>query len=618
MKGDEKRFFVINTEELWHEGDEFVNLQVTEQGISLEKSSEYHYYDTLVPGTVEFGSLAMDGCGIMIILDETKKKIVSYDSSDGTIRWRKCLPFENPTSLAVNAANYYVADGETLYVLARVNGQIRRKERIPFNSRVAVGKNNSLFFLDTRDNKVYRVRSNSYFEYEEISLKDKNDNPYILDNPVDIASDMEGDLYFLETEKKMISKFDITGKNLEILQIPFKRDIRFLNLAVESSDNIFLGILQEIVDERLEQQLEQQKSIIQLTRSIKTKTVGTYTSKIYDSGIPGCRWHRVQMSAEIPANTRIELSYDASDQREQLESGDIEMMGPLNNPGDVLLTGAAGRYFRFRLQLNSDETGSRCPLIEKLYLHFPRTTYLRYLPEVYREDESKRDFSERFLSLFETFLSDSERRIEEFTRYLDPSASPDAFIPWLSSLLAIAYDENWPVDKKRLLIRRAPMLYKKRGTRRVLMEIIGLYYGKKPIVLESFQFDCIEEPEILELIEKLYGTSPYRFAVLLEPRWQDETGLQKEAVEVTAAERRTLRRIIDTEKPAHTVGALHILEPWFHLDMHTYLGINTVLTKPEFRIGKSSVLGRDTVLEDREQAGQIERNSRIGIGFKLT
>jgi hypothetical protein len=61
-----------------------------------------------------------------------------------------------------------------------------------------------------------------------------------------------------------------------------------------------------------------------------------------------------------------------------------------------------------------------------------------------------------------------------------------------------------------------------------------------------------------------------------------------------------------------------VLEPWFYLDMHTYLGVNTTLTKPSFILGKTSVIGRDTVLYDREEAGQVARKSRIGIDDTLT
>lgn len=77
-------------------------------------------------------------------------------------------------------------------------------------------------------------------------------------------------------------------------------------------------------------------------------------------------------------------------------------------------------------------------------------------------------------------------------------------------------------------------------------------------------------------------------------------------------------RIIDEQKPAHTSYELKVLKPMFYLDMHTYLEVNTVVTEPEFVVGKTSMIGRDTVLYTEEKAGQIERYSRIGVDILLS
>ena len=56
-----------------------------------------------------------------------------------------------------------------------------------------------------------------------------------------------------------------------------------------------------------------------------------------------------------------------------------------------------------------------------------------------------------------------------------PKVTPSGFLPWLASWIALAYDEKWPIDKFRLLLERSPQLYKKRGTRKGIEEIILLY-----------------------------------------------------------------------------------------------------------------------------------------------
>jgi phage tail-like protein len=639
-------FFVINTETLWKEGEKVESIQVEKQGISLAKYSDYSYMDTHVPGTVIPKSLDRDACGVLYILDEEKKSIMIFEIENQYHRGIECLFFGEPVSIAVSDLNIYVVDGETLYCIARVNGQIRWEREIQtgIDLRIATLEPDRLYVMDIENKKVFKTNRECKLDATtEIALRTQNPADkdeeifYSLDTKelVDIASDREGCFYILEAQSKEILKFDQTGLLLQVNSIPFKEDVDFKTLAVESSDNIFLGFWDETPGNSREFKPGESSGIVQLSKTIKYAAVGAYTSKVFDSTITGCQWHQVVLDADIPANTRVTLSYAASDYEPAVDGPYTSH--PLVNPVDTLITGAVGRYIRFRIELFSDEATGVTPLVKRLKVYFPRITYLRYLPDTYQEDEKNREFLQCFLSLFETFMSCSEEQIFDFTRYLDPLAVPEGFIPWLSSWLAIAYDENWPLTKKRLLIRLAPQLYKKRGTPRVLSQIIELYYDIPPIIIEQFQLECIrnrekskEEEEktsepscnstlsMEEIVDRLYGTSPYRFTVVVPPRWEDPKSRVKKAREVTNPERNTLQRIVDMEKPAHTEACLQVLEPWFYLDMHTYLEINTILTRTEFLLEKSSVLGRDTVIRDIEPGGQVVPRSRIGIDLQLT
>jgi len=108
------------------------------------------------------------------------------------------------------------------------------------------------------------------------------------------------------------------------------------------------------------------------------------------------------------------------------------------------------------------------------------------------------------------------------------------------------------------------------------------------------------------LIDILYGTERFGFCVLLEDPDMDATTLSR------------VRRIIEEQKPAHTCYGLKVLQQRFYLDMHTYLGVNTRLTRTEFALEVTSAIGIDTVLHDEEQAGQVERHARIGIDSALS
>jgi phage tail-like protein len=114
-------------------------------------------------------------------------------------------------------------------------------------------------------------------------------------------------------------------------------------------------------------------------------------------------------------------------------------------------------------------------------------------------------------------------------------------------------------------------------------------------------------PSSLRLRDILFGDEMFRFSVLLRNTpLLDETMLN------------TIRTIISDQKPAHTRCGLTVLEPWFALDMHTYLGVNTELRRPLFVIGPGSVLSRDTVVGDEENSGQLQIQARIGVDAKLT
>lgn len=252
------------------------------------------------------------------------------------------------------------------------------------------------------------------------------------------------------------------------------------------------------------------------------------------------------------------------------------------------------------------------------------------------------------MAIFESIFYDIDFTIDHISRYFDTYKTPPEFLSWLGSWLDVSMDEDWPEDKKRLFIRNAVSMYKKRGTREGLELSIELFTGKKPFIVERFQAfkectgsisqPCINEKTISVpsqeriffppkeiivkecpekntaedkgkeelLINTLYGTERFSFYVLLADPDLDATAQSR------------VRRIIDEQKPAHTSYELKVLEPFFNLDMHTYLEINTVVTEPKFVVEKTSMIGRDTVLYDEERAGQIERQSRVGVDILLS
>jgi phage tail-like protein len=313
-------------------------------------------------------------------------------------------------------------------------------------------------------------------------------------------------------------------------------------------------------------------------------------------------------------NTKVDVCYYASDGKNE-PTDEQWIKTQFSNPKDSLMFDAVGRYLWLKLSLSSNDNLTT-PVIYDIRAYFPRLSYLRYLPVVYQKNPQSKEFLERFLSLFETFFV----QVEEFnfTKYIDPRSTPDEFLPWLSSWLAIAYDENWPKNNFRKLIEMVPQIYKMRGTRRGIEKMLSLYLsGQKELdklssnltdndnddhkesrfmIVENFQLDLVKDNS--EYM-RLFCNDPYTFCVIIN------------LFDIDDNKKLVIRKIVENEKPAHTVGNVVFLEPWFYLGSHTYLGINTILQESKFVLGDSSI-SRDTILNRKENSGSVG-TSRIGI-----
>ena len=126
-----------------------------------------------------------------------------------------------------------------------------------------------------------------------------------------------------------------------------------------------------------------------------------------------------------------------------------------------------GRYLWLKIALRG--SGAETPELGGLKAHFPRSTYLEYLPAVYQSDPVSKDFLKHFLSIFETTLSGIEGRISNIWQYFNPEGVPDVeppkdFLSWLAGSVGMTFEPGWTTETRRRLLRHSPELYCKRGT----------------------------------------------------------------------------------------------------------------------------------------------------------
>ena len=150
---------------------------------------------------------------------------------------------------------------------------------------------------------------------------------------------------------------------------------------------------------------------------------------------------------------------------------------------------------------------------------------LNYLPSIYADDP----FLDGFLKIFESIWQPLERQMDVLYAYFDPRLTPSEFLPWLSTWVDLALDENWPEARRRELIRRAAELYRRRGTAGALRDYLTIYMGVQPDIVE-------DGPE----------GNVFHFTVVFQV--SDPATIDQDRI----------KRIIEEEKPAHTIYTLQV------------------------------------------------------------
>jgi phage tail-like protein len=391
-------------------------------------------------------------------------------------------------------------------------------------------------------------------------------------------------------------------------------------------------------------------------------TSGYYYSDSLDSKTYRCLWHRVVLCGCVPPGTAVRVDTFTAESDKPID--EIESLpesrwattqldgGTKSCEWDCLSLSPPGRYLWLRLTLEGD--GSASPVLEKVKVYYPRASSLQYLPAVYREDPVSADFTARFLSIFDSIRGIASGQITDIARYFDPKATPANppnvagidFLSWLAGWVGLSLQNNWPVRKRRELVRQAHRLFDLRGTPEGLKLMIELYAGFTPRILELFRLrrwlvvdsaklgdqsavlgkDIMKRLQIgenskvgsFQLIDygnaslDFFNSYAYQFIVIV-PRWPGATDTDQMA----------LQQIIDMAKPAHTQAQLRWDEPRFRIGLQSFVGVDTVLAKyPVGMIEGQGSLGYDTVLGSPEESrkrpsSSVGRSSRIGCNTVL-
>jgi phage tail-like protein len=351
---------------------------------------------------------------------------------------------------------------------------------------------------------------------------------------------------------------------------------------------------------------------------------GSLLTTRLDSGVDRCVWHKVLMrlALPLPSGARVTVwTYSTNDAG--VTTADVALLGPdewrtgQSNAAECLVRSPPGRFLWLRLELT--ESGVASPLVEQLRVYFPRDGYLQYLPAVYQADPTSRDFLDRFLSIFETEFSRIEETVSGLSRLFNARGTPEPFLAWLGAWVGMVFQPSWPAVNRRELLRRSAELYRRRGTAGGLALFVELALGLNVRIVEGWRArqavmlggaaplgsgsillgDCAGDRLRLDVHSRV---GEFRLNDVGDPRHDAvAAGAHEFTVYVDGPlsdlVERSLRQLIDQEKPAHASYALRQVSGRLRVGVEATVGVDTgVGPPPRATLGREASLGRDTVL----------------------
>ena len=176
------------------------------------------------------------------------------------------------------------------------------------------------------------------------------------------------------------------------------------------------------------------------------------------------------------------------------------------------------------------------------------SSYLTYLPAIFHQDP----FIGRFLLAFEQIFkgisgasrpeqapTSLEETIDQVARYFDPMQTDEEFLPWLSGWVALTLRADWDTATQRSFIQQIVPLYRLRGTKAGLQQMLELYTRESVTIDDDFE-------------------RPAHF-------FQVQFTLSEPDPDLLRYKQQVIQSIIEREKPAHTFYALQVSVPTMRL-----------------------------------------------------
>lgn len=323
-----------------------------------------------------------------------------------------------------------------------------------------------------------------------------------------------------------------------------------------------------------------------------------------------------------------------------------------------LFPAGAARFLWLRITLRSADQVAT-PRLSQVRAETPGEDYLDQLPEMYRNADADHGFLGRMLAALRVQFDRSERVIDGLPLRLSIDFAPVAELAWLASWLGFELPPGLTGPAQRALLHRVVALYDRRGSAAGIAELVHVYTGVRPRIVEAWRsrhiwqlgvasalgFDtglapadpagmvlpdpaapasaaCGQAPgpvavgsvvvgaggplAAADFGAPLFADAAHRFIVSV-PAWQAPQ----------APLRAAIRRVIEREKPAHTDYLLCFIEPEMRVGLQARLGIDTYVAKAP---AGASLAGMTLDLNARlagVDGGRLSSHGRLGLDTRL-
>jgi len=162
------------------------------------------------------------------------------------------------------------------------------------------------------------------------------------------------------------------------------------------------------------------------------------------------------------------------------------------------------------------------------------------LPSMFLDDA----FIQRFCDGLDEVLAPVPSALDNFSAILDPQLTPPDFLEWLAGWVGIEIDHTWPVERRRRMVSGATDMFRRRGTADGLADLVELFVGVRPDIVEGGGSAWSQSPD-----GPLPGEAGAVVVVRLRMTQPNPAALSR------------LDKLVAANKPAHIAHRIEFIAP---------------------------------------------------------